>query len=175
VAIATGDLNADGDGPCSREPGRHTSRSCWEAATWTARLTRPGILRCQPPTTPAGIVIANFANGAVPDLADEQGFNTLGIYLGLGKGTFASRIELNTSRGACRTHRVHIDDQRTSRRRFGVQDPAATQGVVTVIQDSSQFLQQPRAGVAQTPYPASEYVDLGGEIKATPTLHPITK
>jgi len=44
--------------------------------------------------------------------------------------------------------------------------------VVTVIQDSTNFANSAAAGVAQTPYPASEYVDLGVKIKATPTLHP---
>jgi general secretion pathway protein D len=52
------------------------------------------------------------------------------------------------------------------------QDPAAAQGVVTVIQDSSNFANSTAGGAAQTPYPASEYVDLGVKIKATPTLHP---
>src|SRR6266550_4038902 len=51
-------------------------------------------------TTPAGIVIANFANGAVSDIAvTNKGSSTLGVYIGQGKGTFASRIELNTPVG----------------------------------------------------------------------------
>ena len=44
--------------------------------------------------------------------------------------------------------------------------------MVTVIQDSSNFTTSTTGGAAQTPYPASEYVDLGVKIKATPTLHP---
>jgi general secretion pathway protein D len=41
-----------------------------------------------------------------------------------------------------------------------------------VIQDSTNFANSSTTGVAQTPYPASEYVDLGVKIKATPNLHP---
>jgi general secretion pathway protein D len=52
------------------------------------------------------------------------------------------------------------------------QDPAATQGAVTVIQDSTNLANSTTGGAGQTPYPASEYVDLGVKIKATPTLHP---
>jgi type II secretory pathway component GspD/PulD (secretin) len=54
------------------------------------------------------------------------------------------------------------------------QDPAsaAAKGEVTVIQDSKSFANSTANGVAQTPYPASQYVDLGVKIKATPTLHP---
>jgi general secretion pathway protein D len=52
------------------------------------------------------------------------------------------------------------------------QDPAASQGEVTIIQDSTNFANSSTVGSAQTPYPASEYIDLGVKIKATPTLHP---
>jgi general secretion pathway protein D len=44
--------------------------------------------------------------------------------------------------------------------------------VVTVIQDSASFATGTSTGTAQTPYPASEYIDLGVKVKATPTLHP---
>jgi type II secretory pathway component GspD/PulD (secretin) len=53
------------------------------------------------------------------------------------------------------------------------QDPSSNQGVVAVIQDSSNFASTAtNGGVGQTPYPGSEYLDLGVKIKATPTLHP---
>ncbi len=41
-----------------------------------------------------------------------------------------------------------------------------------MIQDSANFANSSTVGVGQTPYPASEYIDLGVKIKATPTLHP---
>ena len=43
---------------------------------------------------------------------------------------------------------------------------------MTLIQDSTNLATASNGGLAQTPYPASEYVDLGVKIKATPTLHP---
>src|SRR6202008_93178 len=43
------------------------------------------------------------------------------------------------------------------------------QGVVTIIQDSTAFA--PGTSTAQTPYPASEFIDLGVKVKAAPTLH----
>jgi type II secretory pathway component GspD/PulD (secretin) len=53
------------------------------------------------------------------------------------------------------------------------QDPSSNQGVVAVIQDSSNFAStSTNGGVGQVPYPGSEYIDLGVKIKATPTLHP---
>jgi general secretion pathway protein D len=45
----------------------------------------------------------------------------------------------------------------------------ANQGVVTVIQDSTAFATG--TSTTQTPYPGSEYIDLGVKVKATPTLH----
>ena len=46
-------------------------------------------------------------------------------------------------------------------------------GLLVVVAASDVLGQESgRGGAAQTPYPASEYVDLGVKIKATPTLHP---
>jgi general secretion pathway protein D len=118
-------------------------------------------------------VIANFANAAVPDIAvTNKGSNTLGIYLGLGHGTFASRIELNTPPGPTALIASTLTTSGLPDVALVSQDPAAAHGAVTVIQDSTNFANTATVGVGQTPYPASEYVDLGVKIKATPTLHP---
>jgi Flp pilus assembly secretin CpaC len=174
VAIATGDLNADGvpdiavvnqgDNTISVLLGSANLDGTFAAATGSPLPTA---------ATPAGIVIANFANGAVPGIAvTNKGSNTIGVYVGLGNGTFASRIELNTPAQPSAV----IASVLTS---SGLPDVALTaagstsnQGVVAVIQDSTTFANSTVNGVAQTPYPASEYVDLGVKIKATPTLHP---
>jgi hypothetical protein len=124
-------------------------------------------------TTPAGIVIANFANGAVPDIAvTNKGSGTLGVYIGQGHGTFASRLEINVPAGPSALIASTLTSSGLPDVALVSQDPAAGQGVVTVIQDSSNFASSTTGGAAQTPYPASEYVDLGVKIKATPTLHP---
>jgi Flp pilus assembly secretin CpaC len=174
VAIATGDLNADrvpdlavvnqGDNSVSVLLGNTNLDGTFTEATGSPLPTA---------TTPAGIVIANFANGAVPDIAvTNKGSSTLGVYIGQGKGTFASRIELNTPVGPSALIAATLTTSGLPDAALVSQDPAAAQGVVTVIQDSSNFANSTAGGAAQTPYPASEYVDLGVKIKATPTLHP---
>jgi Flp pilus assembly secretin CpaC len=172
VAIATGDLNVDGipdlavvnqaDDSVSILLGSSNADGTFSAASGSPLATA---------TTPAGITIAAFAGGTTPDLAvTNKDQSTLGVYLGLGSGTFANRIEIGTpaSPGAI------ISSTLTS---SGLPDVAlvaqgstANQGLVAVIQDSSTFANGTTP--AQTPYPASEYIDLGVKVKATPTLHP---
>jgi len=173
VAIATGDLNADGvldlavvnqgSATVSVLLGSTNLDGTFSEATGSPLPTS---------STPAGIVIANFANGTVPDLAvTNKGSNTLGVYLAQGQGTFASRIELNTPTGPSALIASALTSSGLPDVALVAQDPAATQGVVAIIQDSTNFANSSTVGVAQTPYPASEYVDLGVKIKATPTLH----
>jgi Flp pilus assembly secretin CpaC len=176
VAIATADLNVDGvpdlavvnqgDATVSILLGSSNADGTFTAASGSPLQTA---------ANPAGIVIANFANGTVPDLAvTNKGANTLGVYLGQGNGTFAARIEINapTAPSALITSTLTTS---------GLPDVAlvatgntANQGIVAVIQDSTSFANNSgsAAGAGQTPYPGSEYVDLGVKIKATPTLHP---
>jgi len=174
VAIATGDLNADGvpDIAVVNQGSATVSILVGSSnldGTFTEAIGSP----LPTATTPAGIVIANFANGTVPDIAvTNKGSGTLGVYLGLGKATFASRIELNTPAGPSAVIAATLTTSGLPDIALVSQDPAAAQGAVTVIQDSKNFANSSTVGVAQTPYPASEYVDLGVKVKTTPTLHP---
>jgi hypothetical protein len=178
VAIAKGDLNADGvpdlavvnqgnstvSGSVSILLGSSNLNGTFTEATGSPLATA---------TTPAGIVIASFANGTVPDIAvTNKGSSTVGVYLGLGSGTFASRIELNAPNGPSALIAPTLTSSGLPDIALVSQDPASSQGEVTVIQDSTNFANSSALGAAQTPYPASEYVDLGVKIKATPTLHP---
>ena len=174
VAIATGDLNADGVPDLAVvNQGDNTVSVLLGSSNLDATFTEATGSPLPTATTPAGIVIANFANGAVPDIAvTNKGSSTLGVYIGQGKGTFASRIELNTPVGPSALIAATLTTSGLPDAALVSQDPAAAQGVVTVIQDSSNFANSTTGGAAQTPYPASEYVDLGVKIKATPTLHP---
>ncbi len=172
VAIATGDLNTDGvsdlavvnqtDNTVSILLGSSNADGTFSAATGSPLPTA---------TTPAGIVIANFTGGNTSDLAvTNQGQGTLGIYIGLGSGTFSNRLEIATPASASAIISAILTSS-------GLPDVALTalgtttnQGVVTVIQDSSSFATG--STPTQTPYPGSEYIDLGVKVKATPTLHP---
>jgi tetratricopeptide (TPR) repeat protein len=172
VALAAGDLNADGipdlavvnqaDNSISILLGSSNANGTFSAAAGSPLPTA---------TTPAGIVIANFTGGTVPSLAvTNQGQSTLGIYVGLGSGTFSQRLEIATPA----TPSAIISSVLTT---SGLPDVALTalgttanQGVVTVIQDSSSFANG--ATPTQVPYPGSEFIDLGVKVKATPALHP---
>jgi Flp pilus assembly secretin CpaC len=174
VAIAAGDLNADGVADLAVvNQGDNTVTLLLGSTNQNGTFTQATGSPLTTSASPAGIVIANFANGTVPDIAvTNNGVSTLGVYLGLGNATFASRIELNTPAGPSALIASALTTSGLPDVALVSQDPAAAQGEVTVIQDSSNFANTAATGVAQTPYPASEYVDLGVKIKATPTLHP---
>ncbi|HEV1992755.1 MAG TPA: FG-GAP-like repeat-containing protein, partial [Candidatus Acidoferrum sp.] len=103
VAIATGDLNADGVPDLAVvNQGVNTVSILLGSSNLDGTFTQATGSPLSTSPTPAGIVIANFANGKVPDLAvtnSDLRTNTVGVYLGLGKGTFSSRLELTTPPG----------------------------------------------------------------------------
>jgi hypothetical protein len=173
VAIATGDLNADGVGDLAVvNQGDNTVSILLGSTTINGTFTPAPGSPLLIANTPAGVQIASFAGGASPDIAvTNQGQSTLSVFLGLGGGTFQTGVELNTpaSPGAL------IVSQLTS---AGLPDVALVaqgsttgQGVVSIIQDSSA-LAAAGSGSGQTPYPGAEYMDIGLKVKATPSLHP---
>src|SRR5258707_3742538 len=134
VAIATGDLNADGvadlavvnqgnssvSGSVSILLGSSNLDGTFTPATGSPLATA---------ATPAGIVIASFANGIVPDIAvTNQGSSTLGVYLGLGGATFASRLELDTPPGPSAVIASTLTSSGLPDIALVSQDPAASQG-----------------------------------------------
>ena len=170
VAIAIGDLNADGAPDLAIVNQADNSVTVLLGstnldATFTAAQGSP----LQTPSKPAGIVMANFANGAVPDLAvTDEGVNTLAVYVGHGQGTFSSPIELDAPVGPTALITSVLSSS-------GLPDVALVGkdssggGVVAVILDSSSFANNNSNGAQ--PYPGSEFVDLGIKVKATPKLH----
>src|SRR5882762_7418620 len=171
VAIATSDLNGDavpdlavvnqGDNSVSVLLGSSNLDATFTAASGSPLPTA---------AAPAGIVIANFTGGNFPSLAvtnKDQG--TLGIYLGLGAGTFSNRIEIATPASPGAIVSAILTSTSLPDVALTALGTTPNQGVVTVIQDSASFATG--TNTTQTPYPGSEYMDLGVKIKATPTLH----
>jgi Flp pilus assembly secretin CpaC len=171
VAIATSDLNGDtvpdlavvnqGDNSVSILLGSSNLDATFAPAAGSPLPTA---------TTPAGIAIANFTGGNFPSLAvTNKGQGTLGIYVGLGSGTFSNRIEIATPASPSAIVTSVLTSSSLPDVAFTALGTTPNQGVVTVIQDSAAFATG--TSTTQTPYPASEYEDLGVKVKATPTLH----
>src|SRR5882762_249159 len=172
VAIAVGDLNSDtvpdlavvnqGDNTVSILLGSTNLDATFTAATGSPLATA---------TTPAGIVIANFTGGNFPSLAvTNKGVSTLGIYVGLGAGTFSNRLEIATPASPSAILTGVLSSTSLPDVALTALGTTPNQGLVAVILDSSSFATG--SSTNQIPYPGSEYMDLGVKVKATPTLHP---
>ena len=115
------------------------------------------------------MAIADFTNDGIGDIAvTNNGAGTLGVYAGLGSGQFSSRIELSTPQGPLALITAVLTSS-------GLPDAVLTassgsNNFVTVLLDPSSFASG-TGGTQQTPYPGSEYIDLGIKVKATPTVH----
>ena len=117
---------------------------------------------------PSGVAIADFNGDRVNDLVvTNQVDGNISIYLGLGAGLFAPRFSLPTTRGPSAV--VTTDLNGDTRPDAAITEATANQ--VSIIFNPASF-GGALPGALQQPYPASEYVDLGVKLKATPTLHP---
>jgi hypothetical protein len=175
VAIAAGDLNADGVPDLAVvNQADSTVTVLLGSPNLDATFSAAGGSPLPAGATPAGIVMGSFANGATPDLAvTNEGVSTLGVYIGQGDGTFAPRIELNVPTGPTTMITSTLSSSGLPDVAFVAQGSSTTQGVVGVVLDSTAFSGNNGSSSAQqVPYPASEYVDIGVKVKATPTLHP---
>ena len=171
VAIATGDLNTDGIPDLAVvNQGDNTVSVILSSSNANATFGAAPGSPLPTANTPAGIVIANFTGGNVPSLAvTNQGQSTLGIYVGLGGGTFSSRLEIATPTSPSAIISAALTSSALPDVALTALGSTTNQGVVTIFQDSSSFATG--STPTQTPYPGAEYVDLGVKVKATPTLH----
>ncbi len=121
-------------------------------------------------TNPAAILSTDFNNDGVPDLAVvNEGSDSVSVFLGDGDGTFLPPLNIATGNSPIALAEGQLNGN-------GFNDLAVTNessNTVSVILNSNQLsslLGTPNA--ALSPYPGSEYVDLGLKIQATSRMHP---
>jgi len=167
VAFAVGDLNADGFSDLAivnQSANAVTVLINDGASFFTPAVGSP----LQTASVPAGVSIADFTNDGLGDIAvTNNGSSTLGVYANLGSGSFSQRIELSVPPGPLAV----ISAITTT---SGLPDAILTassgsNNFMTVLLDPSTFATG--SGSQQVPYPASEYIDLGVKVKATPSVH----
>jgi hypothetical protein len=171
VAIATGDLNADGRPDLAVVNQTDNSLSVLlnnGDATFTAAINSP----LTTGTTPTGLTIGDFNQDGILDITvSNAGVNSVSVFLGLGLGLFAPAFELPAGTNPTAIISATFSGG-TSPDVAVTDDPTGTPGQVEVIFNPAALFSNSTSGVAQQPYPGSEYVDLGVKVKATPTLHP---
>jgi Flp pilus assembly secretin CpaC len=169
VAFAAGDLNADGFADLAvvnQSSNAVTVLLNDTTGTFTAAAGSP----LATAATPAGVAITDFTNDGIGDIAvTNHGAGTLGVYAGLGSGEYSTRIELTVPAGPLAVSAAILTTS-------GLPDAIVTassgsNNFVSVLLDPSAFAAGSGAGSIQTPYPGSEYIDLGVKVKATPSVH----
>jgi Flp pilus assembly secretin CpaC len=122
---------------------------------------------------PTGIAIADFAqSGTVGIAVTCAGSNTFRVFFGVTAGLFTVGFEPPAGPSGSVPTSIAVAQLVNG----GFPDVAITNSVsgaagdVTVVLSPANLFSS--SGLTQTPYPGSEYVDLGVKIKATPALHP---
>jgi general secretion pathway protein D len=122
-------------------------------------------------SAPNGVAIADFAGTSTGGIAATEGpSGTVIVYVDLGSGLFTEALEpaAGTSPGAI------LADSFTGNALPDIVVTnnlgSDTDGDVTLLVSPTNAISS--GSIAQTPYPGSEYVDIGLKIKATPYVHP---
>lgn len=117
---------------------------------------------------PVAITAGDFNLDGRADLAvSDQNADTVDVLIGNGDGTFASPLNLPTGTGPIGL--VTGDFLGTSHPPdLAVTD--STANTLSIILDNATF-NSTNGSVASTPFPSSEYEDIGLKMKATPHLH----
>ena len=167
VAFAAGDLNADNFADLAIV-NQSASAVTVLLNDGTGVFTQAAGSPLLTASTPSGVAIADFTNDGLGDIAvTNNGSSTLGVYAGLGSGTFSTDIELSVPPGPLALTTADLNGD-------GLPDAALTahsgsNNFVTVLLDPSSFANG--GSSSQFPYPGSEFIDLGLKVKATPAVH----
>ena len=172
VAIASGDL--DGNASADLAVVNKTDNSVTVLlnngdATFVAGPNSP----LSTATNPTGIAIADFNQDGHADFAVTGGdTNTFRVFFGVAAGLFTLGFEPPAGPSGSIPTAI-VTAQLVS---GGFPDVAITNNVsgaagdVTVVLSPASLFSS--SGLTQQPYPASEYIDLGVKVKATPAMHP---
>ncbi len=116
---------------------------------------------------PAALLSGNFASGTFPDLIVVcESANTLDVFLGLGNASFATPLSVPTGNSPVAAAKGDFAGT-------GLLDVAvANQSSNTVSVILNAVNNRLSSSAPLTSYPASEYVDLGLKVHATPRVHP---
>ena len=116
---------------------------------------------------PTALLSGNFSSSTFPDLIVVcESANTLEVFLGLGNASFATPLTVPTGTGPVAAAKG--DFVGTGLLDVAVANQASN--TVSVILNSVNSQLSSSASLAS--YPASEYVDLGLKVHATPRVHP---
>lgn len=126
-------------------------------------------------STPTAIAITDFNQDGHSDLAiTSKDANTFRVFLGASAGIFTLAFEPPAGpTGSFPTDIIAANLVSVAPPDVAITNNiSGADGEVTVILSPANLFSSLGNSIAQQPYPASEYVDLGVKIKATPTLHP---
>ncbi|HET7107341.1 MAG TPA: FG-GAP-like repeat-containing protein [Candidatus Acidoferrum sp.] len=120
-------------------------------------------------TTPSNVVIADLAQSSTGGIAvTNTAVGTVTVFADLGSGLFTSAIE-----PAAGTNPDAILAGAFTNSSFPdivvTNNISNDNGQVTLVESPASLISN--AAITQTPYPGSEYEDVGIKIKATPQLH----
>ena len=120
-------------------------------------------------TSPTGIAVSDFDGNGRPDVVvSNSGTNSFSVFLNGGLGVFALAIEPPGGTNPAAIVAATLEGKTTADVAIA-DNVSGAAGQVTVVLNSTNFLGS--SGVAQQPYPGSEFIDLGVKVKATPVLH----
>jgi type II secretory pathway component GspD/PulD (secretin) len=117
---------------------------------------------------PAAILTGDFNGDGIPDLitADFTA-STASVLIGDGAGNFSDVLDVPVGTGPVALAAADFNGDT----RLDLAVAAQTANVVTVILNTSNNNLNTNQIASQTPYPGSEFEDVGLKVKATPHLH----